>query len=1442
MTALSYGQHTLWIADRLTPGTPLHNVPWVLPLTGPVDEDRLKAALNAVVARHAVLRTGYVPAVAEPRQQVHPAADIDLPVQRCRPDQVRDVIHAEVRRPFDLERELPIRARLVRSDSSILIVVFHHAACDELSLEIFQRELAVLYAGDRLPTLAWQYSDYATWQRERDARADLDYWARRLQGAPDRLDLRTDRPRPPVRTVEGATYDFDLPPAVAAQVRGLATAAGVSSFTILFTSFNVLLHRYTGQDDLVIGCSTVVRDRIELEELIGYFITLLPVRTRIEGERRFIDLLNLAWQGIMDDFEHRHAPLGQLAERQRPRLAFGVHTTPAAKTVRLGEASGIPQVHTTGTAKFDQLWSIFEDGLDIRGEIEYNSGLFDAATIERMAAHWLTLLAAAVEAPHTPVADLPLMTQADKSVVAVTSPVRGAPNACLHERFETTAATHPGRLATDITYAELDRRSSQLAHHLRARGIRPGDHVGLLLERTPRQVEVILAVLKAGAAYVPISPDTPPERVAFILADAGVKVVLADQAGDGVTIGLREEEHEIAACPTGRLESPGPNATAYIIYTSGSTGRPKGVPVSHANVAELFAATEERFTPGPRDVWTLFHSYAFDFSVWEIWGALLYGGRIVSVPRQVSRSPEAFADLLRRERVTVLSQTPSAFAQLTALVEESPQVLRDLRWVVLGGEALRPQQVRRWFAAGAAPNARLCNMYGITETTVHVTAFDISPETPFERSVVGRPLAHLSAEVLDPRGHPVPVGVPGELVVGGFGVAGSYLGRPGLTAQRFRPDPAVPGARRYHSGDLARWLPDGNLEYLGRIDDQVKIRGFRIEPGEIHQVLMEHPAVRAGAVVVTDGRLIAYAVLGAEATTGQIRAHLAGRLPDYMVPSAVIVVDRIPLTVNGKVDRRALPTASRAEKVYDPPQGPVEQALAASLAEVLTVERVSRQDSFMDLGGDSVRAVQVVGRLRRAGYTLPLDVLFTHPTVAEAAGQAIQAGPAAAAQPYAQLDDGDLERALAIDGLVDAYPMTAMQLAMVYHMELDPELRPYQNVNSYRVAAPLDEAALERAVREAAERHPVLRTCFDLTSFGEPMQLVRASVPLPLTTGDLTGTDQHKEITALVEREWSAPFDLGRAPLFRVNAQRLSPESFQLTIVEHHAILDGWSFTSLLAELINRHALLSRKPETPPQAPPASRFSRFVALEREAAGSAESLAFWKERLASADGAVFGELSAGPTVGRTIEREVPGELSRAMTRLAQSAGVSLKSVALTAHLVALSRASGRTDVVTGLGQHGRVEEAAGAEVLGLFLNIVPFTLRLDGGTWMELVRRVHREEVAIMPHRRVPFAIISRFMRNPELAASFTFNRFHALAGADIDDERLGSAPTMRYEPNHFALSAVFVQDPASDRALLLADHPSPRLPHGLVVAYSNAYLLAAYAMTVRPYSDYRQES
>ncbi|MEV7013096.1 amino acid adenylation domain-containing protein [Streptosporangium sp. NPDC051022] len=1447
---LSYGQRALWFLDRLTPGTAVHNIPWLLPLEGPVDAGLLKECLNAIVARHDVLRTVFAISVAEPYQVVRGTAEIDMAVIDCPREAVEDLTRLEARRPFDLERDLPARARLLRwaPDGCALVVVFHHIACDGLSLPVFERELAELYAArtegrePRLAAPAVQYADFAAWQREQDPAEDLDYWQRRLAGAPERLTLHTDRPRPPVRSTAGAVHAFDLPPEVGERVRALAMTEGVTPFVVLFAAFVVLLHRYTGQDDIVVGSPVAGRDRIELEELIGYFVTMLPLRTRVGGDESFHELLAAIGRDVMEDLDHHRAPLDMVPDRPLMHVAFGAHSRHDAGPLRLGEASGVPRVLTTDTAKFDLLWSVFDDGHRLRGEVEYNTGLFDAATIERMAAHWLTLLAAAAEAPGTAVAELPMLTGADLDVVRGPAPVSRGADACLHERFESVAALYPGRIAVEVTYGELNARANRLARHLRATGVRPGDRVGLLLERTPRQVEAVLAVLKAGAAYVPIAPETPRDRVAFIVADANVKVTVADRTGEGVTVGLLDDEAEIAAHPSDDLRLPvATGSTAYVIYTSGSTGRPKGVAVAHANVMELFAATADRFGMGPGDVWTLFHSYTFDFSVWEMWGALLYGGRLVVVPKEVGRSPEAFALLLQRERVTFLNQTPSAFGQLVGLLEEEPRPLDHLRWIVFGGEALQPHHVRRWFATGSAPKARLCNMYGITETTVHVTAYDITPETPFGRSVIGRPLPHLSAEVLDRYGRVVPVGVPGELFVGGYGVTGEYVGRPGLTARRFPPDPAVPGARRYRSGDLVRWLPDGDLEYLGRIDDQVKIRGFRIEPGEIQRVLADHPAVRSCVVVAADGRLVAYVVPGPERpAAAELRAHLTDRLPEYMVPSAVVLLDRIPLTANGKVDLRALPEAGRPETAYDPPEGPVEQALADALAEVLKLERVGRNDNFFELGGDSVRSIQVAGRLRKAGYALPLDVLFAHPTVASAATQVTRAEDGPPLEPFALLGERDRERARARGDVVDAYPMTAMQLAMVYHMELEPERRPYHNVNSYRVAAPLDERTLTRVVTEAVERHPVLRTSFDMVSFGEPMQLVHRSVPPPLTIEDLTGADQRAAVAALVEREWSTPFALGQAPLFRVTAQRLSPSAFQLTLTEHHAILDGWSFTSLVAEILNRHALLREHPDTPKAPPPLSRFGQFVALERAATSSAESLAFWKERLSGLDGALFPDSGAAATMAQTIDREVTTELSQAMARLARTAGAGMKSVALAAHLVALGRVTGRADVITGLGVNGRIEEAAGAEALGLFLNIIPFATRLDGGTWIDLVRHVHRQETSIMPHRRTPFARFARHMRNWNLDANFTFNRFHALAGVRIDDERIGCAPTMRYEPNHFTLSVGFVQDPASDRALLLVDYPAAKLPHTVAADYADSYLEAVHAMTGQPYSNYRE--
>ncbi|MFD0888518.1 condensation domain-containing protein, partial [Streptosporangium algeriense] len=498
---LTYGQRALWLLDRLNPGTALHNVSWVLRLEGPVDAELLAECLETIVGRHDILRSAFLASVAEPYQVVRPGVTLGLTVTECAPEAVDDLVLDEARRPFDLEHDLPVRARLLRwgQDGCVLVVIFHHIACDGLSLPVFEHELTVLYTAraegrtPRLPAPPIQYTDYAAWQREQDPREDLDYWQRRLAGAPERVTLHTDRPRPPVRSTAGAAHLFDLPPEVTERVRVLAMDEEVTPFVVLFTAFAVLLHRYTGQDDLVIGSPVAGRDRIEIEDLIGYFVSVLPLRARIDGGESFHELLAAVGRDVVEDLDHHRAPLDMIVDRPLMNVAFGVHGAHGTGPVRLGEVSGTSYVLTNGTAKFDLLLSVFDDGRRMRAEIEYATGLFDAATVERLAEHWLTLLGAAVQAPGTTVSELPL-TSGDEHGSAV--PVSREPRACLHERFEAVTALHRERIATDVTYEELNARANRLARHLRARGVRPGDRVGLLLERTPRQVEAVLAVLK----------------------------------------------------------------------------------------------------------------------------------------------------------------------------------------------------------------------------------------------------------------------------------------------------------------------------------------------------------------------------------------------------------------------------------------------------------------------------------------------------------------------------------------------------------------------------------------------------------------------------------------------------------------------------------------------------------------------------------------------------------------------------------------------------------------------------------------------------------------------------------------------------------------------------------------------------------------------------------
>ncbi|HEX6901809.1 MAG TPA: non-ribosomal peptide synthase/polyketide synthase, partial [Thermoanaerobaculia bacterium] len=996
---LSFGQLRLWFLDQLEPGNVAYNVSSSVRLVGSLNTEALAGALNEIIRRHEVLRTTFAGGGKEPVQVVHPWAPRDLPVTDLsglpteeRESAVRRLALEARRAPFDLARGPLLRASLLRlgEQEHALLFSTHHVVSDGWSMGVLVREVSVLYSAflvdepSPLPELPVQYADYAVWQREwlqgEALEAQLSYWRELLAGSPV-LQIATDRPRTALQTFRAESVPFRLPREASERLRELGRQKGMTAFMTLLAGFKALLSRYTGQDDVVVGTTVANRSRAELEGLIGFFVNTLALRGDLSGDPAFSGLLARTRKAVLGAFAHQELPFEKLVAELQPdrdlsrsplfQVLFQLQNAPA-EPMELPGLTLRPVDARELTAKFDLVLSAFPAGEAFAGRLDFNSGLFERATAERMVRHYETLLAGVAADPSRPLSELPLLSDEETRQLVTGEPLEHLGVEVLHERFAVQAARAPEAVAAvcdgeRLTYGDLDCRANQVANHLVGLGVVPGDLVGLRMERSLEMVAAILGVLKAGAAYVPLDPAYPEERLAYMIEDSRVQVVLTS---------LDAVEGD-ASDPVVRVSAEHP---AYVIYTSGSTGRPKGVVVRHGNVMRLFSATDRWFGFGAEDVWTLFHSYAFDFSVWEIWGALLYGGRLVVVPYWISRSPEAFYELLSEERVTVLNQTPSAFRQLIWAEESKPRDLA-LRYVIFGGEALEPASLAPWFERHGDERPRLINMYGITETTVHVTYREMSRKDV--ASAVGCPIPDLGVYLADPFLNLVPIGVPGEILVGGAGLALGYLNRPELTAERFIPNPfGEPGSRLYRSGDLARRLPDGDLEYLGRIDHQVKIRGFRIELGEIEAALARHPAIREAVVLVRDERLVAW-VVGEEVTLSDLRAFAGASLPDYMLPSALVVLDKLPLTANGKVDRRALPDPDAPVSAgYVAPRTPLESFVAGLFQEVLGIERVGAYDNFFELGGNSISGAVLINRLQQElGQIVQVVVIFDYPTV-----------------------------------------------------------------------------------------------------------------------------------------------------------------------------------------------------------------------------------------------------------------------------------------------------------------------------------------------------------------------------------------------------------------------------------------------------------------------------
>jgi amino acid adenylation domain-containing protein len=1012
---VSTAQQGLWLLDQILTGADrtAYTMGWALRFTGPLDAGVLRAALTEIVRRHEVLRTRFAAAEPVPVQIVDPAARLPLPVRTVTADETDAVVAAHLAEPFDLAAGPLLRALLLRlgAEEHVLVISCHHTVGDGTSTGVLREELTALYTAfatgrpSPLPDLPVQYADYALWERARPAKdtdAGREYWRQRLAGAPALLELPTDRPRPAVASHTGGTHRFTVGPRLTARLRELARAAHCTPFMLLTAAWQVLLARWSGQSDICVGTPVSGRTRSELDRLIGYFVNTVVLRGRITDDLTFHQVMDAVRETTLEAFAHQDVPFERLVDDLAPDRSLSHHpvfqtmlsfrSDDATAPVRLPHGLTVEDRPVTGTdAKFDLTLELVEGPDTVEGSLGFRTDLFEAATAAGLADRFVRVLAQVAAAPSTRVGALELLLpgEADRLLARGRGPDPApAPATTLHALIEEQARRTPGAPAvacagTELTYAELDARAEALARRLRARGIGPEHIVAVAVERSADTVVALLGVLKAGAAYLPVDPTHPPARTAAVLADARPALVLRDLTPDGP----EDTDHAGAATGTGR--TAGPRHPAYVIHTSGSTGRPKGVVVEHADAVALVRWAVDTLGAERLARTVCSTSFTFDVSVFELFGPLACGGR-VEIVRDALALTERPASA---GTATLVSTVPSALAG----VLDHGRIPDGTRTVVLAGEALPRALLRR--LRESVPDAEVINAYGPTEATVYATAWWAGTDARDGTPPIGTALPGTSAQVLDAALRPVPANCVGELYLGGAGVARGYLRRPALTADRFLPDPyGVPGARMYRTGDLVRRRPDGSLVYVGRADDQVKVRGFRIEPGEIETALCAHERVDGAVVVVRedapgDRRLVAYAVPAAPGplpSAAELRAHLGGTLPAYMVPSAFVALDSLPLTANGKLDRAALPAphpgGSRTAAAHEPPRPGTESVVAEVWAQVLGIERAGRHDDFFDLGGHSLHAATAAARIRaRTGTELPLAAVFTAPTVAELA-------------------------------------------------------------------------------------------------------------------------------------------------------------------------------------------------------------------------------------------------------------------------------------------------------------------------------------------------------------------------------------------------------------------------------------------------------------------------
>ncbi len=1410
---LSFSQQRLWFLDQLEPGSPFYNLPEALRLTGALDRDAFERSLKEILRRHEVLRTSFVTLQdGRPRQVIAP--DLELPlevVDLCslpaeeREKETLRMANAEAQLPFDLAHGPLLRFKLLRlgEEEQVVLLTMHHIIGDDWSSNVLIQEFSLLYeafANGRpspLPELPIQYADFAAWQRNwlkgEVLETQLNYWKEQLQHSPPLLELPTDRPRPAVQTYRGAYQTFSLPARLSQGLKALCQREGVTLFMLLLAAFETLLYRHSRQEDFNVGTPIANRNRADIENLIGFFVNTLVLPADLSGEPGFTDLLKRVRETSLGAYAHQDLPFEMIVDALQPQrdmshsplfqVMFVIQNAPMRAREVQGLTVGSLEAHS-GTAKFDLTLFMLEEGERLGGAFEYNTDLFDAATIAHLSQHFSILLQAILDDPSQSIATLPLLSDPERHQLLVEWNDTAAPfpdHLCAHQLFEQQALRTPHAPAVSfhgqtLSFDALNRRANRLAHFLQAQNVSPDTLVGVCLPRSPDLVVALLATLKSGAAYLPLDPSYPPERLAFMLQDAQAPLLLTTSSL-AATLAPASLPHTRfvpldAAGPAlepfpedDPLSSVTPANLAYVIYTSGSTGKPKGAMISHRGLVNYLTWTRLAYPLALGQGAPVHSSISFDLTVTAFWAPLMQGRPIWLLPEE--EGVEALSSTLAAQGDFSLVKITPAHLQLLGQQLSPSLASSRTRAFIIGGENLTHDHLAFWLTH--APHTALVNEYGPTETVVGCCCYWAPHDCPHPGVIpIGRPILNTRLYVLDAHLQPVPVGVPGELFIGGVGVGRGYLNRPDLTRERFLPDPfsTDPAERLYRTGDLVRYLPDGNLECLGRIDFQVKIRGFRVELGEIEAALSRHPAIRENVVWVREDnglrRLVAYLVPADPASppsASELRDFLRRSLPDYMLPAAFVLLQALPLTANGKVDRKALPAPEAARPDLDapfaPPSSPAEHTLAEIWRQVLALPQVGVHDNFFELGGDSILSIQIVARANQAGLRLSPRQLFEAPTIAGLAALASSA-------PVPLAEQGPVTGSL---------PLTPIQ--RWFFAQDFPNPHHFNQSLLFALKEPLQWEALEAALQALLAHHDALRLRFTPSEEGWQAQNAPVADEEALVWIDLAAlpeAEQSREIEAR-SAQLQTGLDITHGPLLRAACFCLGQgRADRLLLIVHHLAIDGVSWRILLEDLQSAYAqalgqqVLSLPPKSTSFRTWAGRLMEYAASPRVQ----EERAYWSTLAASAPAPLPRDFSGGQNSEAStasLAVSLSQEDTQALLHHVHAAyHTEINDLLLAALARALHHWSGSSSALVDLEGHGREPFAPDLDpsrTLGWFTTLYPVRLDLpEDPSPAEAIKAV-KEQLRAVPGHGLGYGLLAyadgEAEKRPRAQAEISFN-------------------------------------------------------------------------------------